>query len=193
MSDIKKVVSKNLINLRKQKGLTQIELAKQICYSNKAISRWENGEVLPDIETLQTLSQVYNVPITYLLEEHTEQFVKRKLTKNEIFLHLTSICSIWILVVVLFVYLQLFYNYTFWQIFVWGIPATLLFTLIINKKWGKSVLETVLQSVFVWSVIAGVYLQFLSQNIWLIFLIGIPIQASIILRFFSKPKNKKQV
>lgn len=188
MSNIKEIVAKNIINLRKKSGFTQIELAQQINYSNKAISRWENGEVLPDIETLQNLSEVFNVPLTYLLEEHNneEEIKKRKPTKNEILIHFASICSIWLFVVILFVYLQIFYNYTFWQIFVWGVPATLLFTLIINKKWGNSVLETVLQSVFVWSFIAGFYLQFLSQNLWLIFIIGIPIQASIILRLFTK-------
>ena len=50
-------------------GLTQVGLAKKINYSDKAVSRWEKGEVLPDIETLDALSKIFNVPLSYLIEE----------------------------------------------------------------------------------------------------------------------------
>ena len=190
-NNIREIVSKNLIMLRKRQGLTQIDLSKRINYSDKAVSRWEKGEVLPDIETLQSLSEVFNVPLSYMIEEHDySKEEKRKPTLNELLLHVTSICSIWILVVVLFVYLKLIYNYTFWQLFVWGVPATFIATLFANKKWGNAILNTVLQSTLLWSLITCFYLQFLSQNLWLIFLIGVPIQATIILKLFIT-KNKK--
>ena len=69
-NNIREIVSKNLIMLRKRQGLTQIDLSKRINYSDKAVSRWEKGEVLPDIETLQSLSEVFNVPLSYMIEEH---------------------------------------------------------------------------------------------------------------------------
>ena len=105
MEDIREIIRKNIIALRKKQGLTQIDLAKRINYSDKAVSRWEKGEVVPDVETLQSLSKVFSVPLTYLFEEHNfEKEEKHLPNKNEILLHITGVCSIWILVVVLFVY-----------------------------------------------------------------------------------------
>ena len=72
MESLKEIVSKNIINLRKANNLTQLELAKKINYSDKAISRWEKGEVLPDVETIQTLSIVFNVPMSAILESQDE-------------------------------------------------------------------------------------------------------------------------
>ena len=73
MKNIREIISTNLIALRKQSGLTQVDLAKKLKYSDKAVSRWEKGEVVPDVETLENIAKVYNVPLTYLLKEHTEQ------------------------------------------------------------------------------------------------------------------------
>ena len=55
---IKETVRENLIKLRKEHKFTQIELAERIGYSDKAISRWETGEVNPDIETLEKLAGI---------------------------------------------------------------------------------------------------------------------------------------
>lgn len=54
-------LQKRLIDLRKEKGLTQKELAEQINYSDKVISKWERGESLPSILVLKELSKFYNV------------------------------------------------------------------------------------------------------------------------------------
>ena len=50
--EIKDNFSQNLIKLRKAKNLTQAKLAEELCYSDKAVSKWEVGAVVPDIETL---------------------------------------------------------------------------------------------------------------------------------------------
>ena len=52
MENIKETIAKNLVELRKSHKLTQSALAEKLNYSDKAISRWEHAETLPDIETL---------------------------------------------------------------------------------------------------------------------------------------------
>ena len=52
---IKNIVAKNLIELRKSRNLTQSELAEMLNYSDKTISKWENGDSLPDISVLAAL------------------------------------------------------------------------------------------------------------------------------------------
>lgn len=56
-----------LYNLRIQKGLSQEELAKKVFVTRQAVSRWENGETVPNTETLKLLSEVFDVSINTLL------------------------------------------------------------------------------------------------------------------------------
>lgn len=56
-----------LFNLRTQKGLSQEELAEKIFVTRQAVSRWENGETVPNIDTLKLLSKFFDVSINTLL------------------------------------------------------------------------------------------------------------------------------
>lgn len=195
MKNIREIVSANLLALRKQRGLTQMELAKKVNYSDKAISRWEKGEVLPDLETLQTIAKEFNVPLSYLIEENMEQKVEGKIkpTKNEILLHMLTICVGWTILTILFVYMQIIYDYTYWQAFVWGIPVTTIITMRFCKKWADFKLKLTLRTILNWSLLASIYVQLLSYNLFLIFIIGVPIQASIIVASLAKPKPRNKI
>ena len=62
--------TKNIIlKLRMQKGLSQDELAEKIMVTRQAVSRWENGETVPNTETLKLLSKEFDVSINTLLGE----------------------------------------------------------------------------------------------------------------------------
>ncbi|MBR4934910.1 MAG: helix-turn-helix domain-containing protein [Anaerotignum sp.] len=56
-----------LLELRMKKGLSQDELAEKVYVTRQAVSRWENGETTPNIETLKLLSQLFDVSINTLL------------------------------------------------------------------------------------------------------------------------------
>ena len=60
--------TKNVIfELRTHQGLSQDELAKKVYVTRQAVSRWENGETVPNIETLKLLSKLFDVSINTLL------------------------------------------------------------------------------------------------------------------------------
>lgn len=190
MKGVREIIRNNLIRLRKRAGFTQVELAKKINFSDKAISRWENGEVIPDVETLQSLAEIYGVPLTFLMEEHEEDLKTIKLSQNQIMMQALTICIIWTFVTVLFVYLRINYLYNFWQAFIWAVPLTALCLLEFNKKWSGILFKTILRSIFSWTLIAAIYLQLLQYEFWLIFIIGIPVQATIIVAGLAKPISK---
>ena len=72
------IVRQNLIDLRKQSKLTQVELADKIGYSAKTVSRWETGDVIPDIDTLEVLSNIYNISIKDLFDANLLLRIKPK-------------------------------------------------------------------------------------------------------------------
>jgi len=56
-----------LLELRMKNGLSQDSLAEKVFVTRQAVSRWENGETVPNTETLKLLSKLYNVSINTLL------------------------------------------------------------------------------------------------------------------------------
>ena len=56
-----------ICSLRTQKGLSQEELAEKVFVTRQAVSRWENGETTPNVETLKLLSSFFDVSINTLL------------------------------------------------------------------------------------------------------------------------------
>lgn len=62
-------LDEKLVHLRKEKGLTQLELAEAVKVSRQAVSKWESGGSLPSTENLRGLSELYGVPIDYLLND----------------------------------------------------------------------------------------------------------------------------
>ena len=61
MNELKNIIASNITYLRKQKKLTQAELAQELNYSDKAVSKWERGESVPDIETLKNIAEMFEV------------------------------------------------------------------------------------------------------------------------------------
>ena len=60
-------IGKFLKELRKQKGLTQEQIAEKFNVSNRTISRWENGHNMPDLDILIELSDYYEVDLREIL------------------------------------------------------------------------------------------------------------------------------
>ena len=77
-------IGKNIALLRRQAGLTQEELGGKIGVSNKTVSRWENGNYMPDIEIFGLLAEVFNVSVNDPLAGETlpEESFRQKADEN---------------------------------------------------------------------------------------------------------------
>jgi transcriptional regulator with XRE-family HTH domain len=70
--------AEKLKTLRKQKGISQEQLAEKIYVSRQAITKWESGNGIPDIENLLAISSLFNESLDSLLSEE-----KSIISKNE--------------------------------------------------------------------------------------------------------------
>ncbi len=194
MADIKQIIANNLIALRRKNNLTQNDLAEKLKYSDNAISRWERAEVTPSVETLQQICEVFNISIAKLLEEDavkTATMSEKVQIINKLAVTLLFVSLIWFVATIVFVYGKLIFELNFWQIFLWAIPCSCLIMLPFNEYWGKYIYKFVILSVFQWSLITAIYLQFYQYNFWLVFFVGIPVQVALTIWSFIKPKHKK--
>lgn len=195
--DIKQIVAKNLANLRKNKKITQTELAEQFGYSDKAISKWENGDTLPDIQTLYQLCEFYNVTLDFLVSEQSfDEKIKyinhlnKKVIINNSLIELLYCSFVWILAVIIYVYLYTFSEINYWQIFIWAISATTIVMLLFTKVRKQKLYTFIVRSLFFWALVTACYIQFIEYNIWPLFFLMIPIQVALILTIAINDKLK---
>ena len=188
MKEMKQIIANNIIKLRKENKLTQAELAQKLNYSDKAISKWERAESIPDIEILKKIGDMFGVTVDYLITEDAElskdKFkLPQKNRAKQISIILLGITLAWLVATIVFVYASINFEYTLWTAFVWAVPISCVVYLVFYKKWGvgNKISELIANTLLCWSLLASIYVQFLSYNLWLIFFIGLPIQVVIVL------------
>ncbi len=71
-----------ITNLRKEKGLSQEDLAQELNVSRQSVSKWELNETLPDAVNLKSLSKVFGVSVDYLLDEEKEEFIDETIPED---------------------------------------------------------------------------------------------------------------
>ncbi len=205
MTDIKQIIAKNISALRQDKEMTQIELAEKLNYSDKAVSKWERGESVPDISVLVKIADLFEVPLDYLVrQDHTgdESITtpKGRRIKNRGFITGMGVLLVWLIATVVFVILYSIPGFNtagLWITFVYAVPVTMIVWLVFNSVWFNHKRNFLIVSLLMWSTLASLYLTLalLSiNNLWLLFIIGIPAQVIIVLWSGIKltKKNKKK-
>ena len=202
----------NIASFRKQHGLTQAGLAEKLNYSDKAVSKWERGESVPDLITLVQLADLFGVSVNDLLadpnrlpedtgavvekmEKAVEKTLKRKADKMSI-LGLSSLL-VWFVALLIFVVISSLGIEKSWIAFVYAIPADAIVMLSLLSAWHDFRWNKTLISVMMWGGLLSIYMSlllFAGLNIWKLFLLGIPGQLAIFLwfRMFRKPKKEEQ-
>ncbi len=200
----------NIVMYRKQNGLTQAGLAEKLNYSDKAVSKWERGESMPDVLTLVQMAELFGITVNDLLtdpdalpeptgrvelamERAVEKATKNKANKRSI-MGLASLC-VWFVALFLFVLLSSLDVPKSWMAFAYAVPADAIVRLSLLSAWRDFRWNKWLVSAIVWGAILSVYLTlliFFNKNIWKIFLLGIPGQLAVLLAFRIKAPRKEE-
>lgn len=192
MEELRMTIAGNIGQLRRACGMTQLELAEKLNYSDKAVSKWERGESIPDITTLKAVADLFSVSVDYLLraDHPIEEVVKREFTKsqrrNRVLITVMSCVLVWLVAV--FVHTGVGAatpdHHLLWLIYVYSVPTTLIVYLVLNSIWGNRRGNFVIISALIWTILGCVYvsvLLFASLNLWLLFVIGVPAQIIVCL------------
>lgn len=208
---IKYQIGTNISSYRKEAGLTQANLAEKLNYSDKAVSKWERGESIPDVITLMQLAEQFGITVNELLvdpnqlpgnpttlekamSQVSEKALRRKANKNVI-LGLSS-TLVWFVALLFFVVISSFGIPKSWVAFIYGIPINAIVLLSLRSAWHDFRWNKALITAIVWGSLLSVYISlyvFLEQNVWKVFLLGIPGQIAIFLwfRLFRHVSAKK--
>ena len=115
--NVKEIIAANLASLRKERKMTQQQLAEKLNYSDKAVSRWENAETLPDIETLCKICDIYGVRFEYLLQKEQPKknpYVVKNSNPGKILITFIVMCSVWIAATLAYTYVNIIFDVKIW-------------------------------------------------------------------------------
>ena len=207
---LKLQIGANIAAYRKQAGLTQAGLAEKLNYSDKAVSKWERGESVPDVLTLVQLAEQFDITVNDLLvdpnqlpeetgavqqamEQVVEKTLKRKANKS-IILQLSSLL-VWFVALLFYVVVSSFDIPYSWLAFFAAIPVNAIVLLSLRSAWRDFRWNRALISLIVWGCLLCLHiflLVFTKHNYWKIYLLGIPGQIAVWLwfRLFRPAKEK---
>ncbi len=197
---LKSTIASNLTYYRKQAGLTQIKLAEILNYSDKAVSKWERGEGVPDIFILVQLADLYQISLNDLIGER-KTIKKTSFFKNRILITLLSIALCWLVFVVSFAIITIierntsndWSNWT-WVLFIAPIPVSCIIALIFDKIWDEVRWHRFfIVSGIVWTsalLIVSLLLIFNVDFHWVIWFVAATLQVLVVLWYGLIRKTK---
>ena len=208
---LKSQLGANIVTYRKRSGLTQARLAEKLNYSDKAVSKWERGESMPDVLTLVQLAELFEVTVDDLIRDPNEipentggrieqameaavkKTLKRKANKRVI-LGLSSLL-VWFVALLIYVVVSSLDIPKSWVTFFYAIPADAIVQLSLRSAWRDFRWNKTLISIIMWGTVLSIYMTlqvFWGLNIWKLFLLGIPGQLAIFLWFRMYRKSPKE-
>ena len=208
---LKSQLGTNIATYRKRSGMTQAKLAERLNYSDKAVSKWERGESMPDVLTLVQLAELFRIKVDDLIRdpneipEHSEgriehameaaveKTLKRKANKRVI-LCLSSLL-VWFVALLIFVVVSSLDIPRSWIAFLYAVPADAIVQLSLRSAWRDFRWNKTLISIIMWGGLLSLYASlklFVHVDIWKLFLLGIPGQLAVLLWFRMYRINAKE-
>lgn len=205
--ELKSQVGGNISRLRRDAGWTQADLAEKLNYSDKAVSKWERAESMPDLLTLVQMAELFGTDVSQLIDSGESRSAaavqqdpaptrrgKRIADKGVI----QKLCTILVWFVALFVYTMLdsFHVPYGWVAFFFAIPVNAIVLLSLRSAWKLYTWNKALVSLIMWGSLLCIFLMFhltTHVNLWRIFLLGILGQLGIgfLFRMFPAESEEK--
>ncbi|MGN1061036.1 MAG: helix-turn-helix domain-containing protein [Candidatus Coproplasma sp.] len=201
--DLKEVIAANLTHLRQEAGLTQLQLAEMLNYSDKAVSKWERGESIPDLRVLIKLADIYHISLDDVVRAKPGKRLKPKLNlqKKHVLITLLSlglVCVIATAVFMIFFYIMPLKNYAYLAYVCAPFVAAVVFT-VFSALWYRRLTLAIAASLVLWSIILIIHVflrLFTSIPVWPFYLVAGGMQILIagwfVLRKLYKPDKKAQ-
>ncbi len=195
--DLKENFAVNLARYRKEAKLTQAELAEKLNYSDKAVSKWERGESVPDIYALKDIANFFGTTVDALVQEPSEgtTTIKKEMrvsSKKRTLICLCSVGLVWLVAMCGYSFIEIIipaWKKT-WLCFIYALPVTFILFTVFSAIWHKPFLNKLSISALVWTTITAIHVSIAVlvpstvDNLWKLYLIGIPLQGLVVFWYF---------
>lgn len=192
-NELRQIVANNITLYRKVNNLTQLQLAEKLNYSDKAISKWERGESIPDIYILSNIADLFGITLNDLVQKQKETKIKRIKNNHKIIIAL-SVGLLWFISVAAFVIMQMTnVNFHNWMVFVYAVPISGIILIVFSMIYKYREILFIAVSSLYYSIPLSVCLELsFKYRSWALFLLSFPMQILTFLWFERKKSDKKK-
>lgn len=201
--DLKEVIAANLAHLRQEAGLTQLQLAEMLNYSDKAVSKWERGESIPDLRVLIKLAEIYHISLDDIVRTKPGKRLmpRMNLQKKHVLITLLSVGLVGVIataVFMIFFYITSLKNYAYLAYVCAPFVVSVVFT-VLSALWYRRLTMAIAASLVLWSIILIIHVVlklFTSIPVWPFYLVAGGMQILVagwfVLRKLYKPDKSEQ-
>ena len=201
MEDLKPIIAKNITLLRQNAKMTQIELAEKLNYSDKAISKWERAESIPDVSVLKSIADLFGVSVDYLLHSdndpvapNEDAVVKAVRHRNHMVITSLSVLLVWFIATFFYVILDILGEQMNlrWLPFLYAVPVSMIVWLVFNSIWFNTRRNYLIISLLMWTALISVVVSLLAAGFgaWTLLVLGIP--GQVIIWVWSRLQSTKK-
>lgn len=177
--------AKKLCMYRKHAGMTQLELAEKLNYSDKSVSKWERSEGIPDLYVIMRIADLFGVTVNDLIDEG--EFKKPLLSRNKVLTTFLAMGIPWLLAVILLFLFQLILPaFPAWTFFVYALPLTAIVAIVFTFLWWNRILQFISVSALIWTIPTCLVVAISIPRFPMIYIIAAVLQVMNILWFLMK-------
>ena len=158
-NELKQNIAQNITALRKKNNMTQADLAEQLNYSDKSISKWERGDGLPDVFVLVKIAEMFGVTVNDIVSLDSPEQIEQlpiKDTTHPRRLLITALSSglVWFIATVVFFLLSVFLPDAkgLWLSFICAVPVCAIVWIVFTHLWWGRVARCLSVSTLVWGL-----------------------------------------
>lgn len=189
---LRKTIGKNIALYRKANKDTQAALGEKLNYTDKAVSKWERGESIPDVYVLSCIAELYGITVSELIGES-----KPKIQTSphlHLYIFLLSAALVYVIATVLIVAFEIF-NVPFntWLFLLYGSAVAALLAVIFTMLWWNVWLQLSAWSSLIWLTGLSVFLTVPGVLLAKVFLICTALQGVVVVwAFYRRSRQPKE-
>ncbi len=201
MDALKQTIAKNLVQLRTQAKLTQAQLAEKLNYSDKAVSKWERGEAIPDLRVLIQLARLYEITVDDIVNTASvENIVKPRMNvgKKRLLITLLSAGLVWFIATAVFTIVYCVpatENYAFLSFVVAAFVCSVVLT-VFSALWGNRFTTAITCSLIIWTLAVMLHIFLITfkpfDKIEFLYLVAAVFEILVILWFILRRFIKRK-
>ncbi len=178
-----------LNELRRASGMTQLELAQKLNYSDKSVSKWERAEGIPDLYVVMQIADIFEVTPNDLVSD--KPFRRHLISRNKLIITILALVSPWLLTTIINWITELLnINFPAWHYYIFAIPVTAIIAIVFTAIWWKKIWLFISVSALIWSIPTCIFTTFTMPQNAFIYIVAAVVQVMAILGFCIKKHPK---
>ncbi len=191
LDELKANFADNIKTLRDKVGLTQLQLGEKLGFSDKTISKWENGDVMPDVATLDHIASYFKITVNDLIYGRTSYDIQKK--KRHALIVASTFFGVMALACLCYILLNKIADIEKdWLIFLYSPIAFFVSMIVLSAVFFDYKFVILAVSLLTWTVIIAFFFTFLELGLWMLFVLGGAFQILYVIIMFTIMLYKKK-